>query len=807
MKSLLIALLAALAVSAVELSDTIKKIQSSNGIEPREFFYTLDVEVPKTIGDSGTSEKLETLLRAAVAAPETTPAARTVLSQYLLRIAKKPEAEPLGETFAGTNSARPEPPEVYETRLKNGTSAEKIAALSVLNNYYRRKNSAEQMITDADPLVANTALQLLSDDALLRVLPDLTGFRLQTALQVVSERKLKRAAPIVRRLLKKECPETAQTLAAIGSSEDVERLAELGEENAVALLPGGDVEARMMELVRKSENAEVRRTILSAAQIRNASNLQQQLALGLVDTSAEVRRVAFRLTGRYGSQELFQTVAGAIGGPDSEAAESAARLMIRRLDAPSAFLPLVTAKLPAGYRVLSAFSSKEALDAVLKGLPEEAAVRALCGWQTPDAIERLKAISADEKYSRTLRTLSEQAAERLEQTDERKFAEAYLDCGPDALKTSGRNGVKISCARGQGYAFEKTPAGTVVFSGGDVVFEFDGLQAGTNYKVGFSWWDYDSGGRIMSVQTPRGKLLDGVRLPARKGENRSAEDRTVVVGADEIKDGKVSLRFVREGGPNALVGEIWILPTKQNASAVAEKPMRMPSVMANRYALKKVLIITGMEHHNCWKATTDILVKTLADEKQMEISVCEDPRILSRADVLAAYDAFVLNYNNSDKKPPPENSLANLKRLVEGGRGLVIVHFASGAFYDWNSKTVDVDFRKIAARVWNPKLRGHDPHGTFRVRIADTAHPIVKGVSDFDALDELYTCLEGEIPIHVVADAVSKVDGKVYPLVFTANPGKGRTFHCALGHDPRAFNESTCRLYLNGTSWAAGLER
>jgi len=37
-------------------------------------------------------------------------------------------------------------------------------------------------------------------------------------------------------------------------------------------------------------------------------------------------------------------------------------------------------------------------------------------------------------------------------------------------------------------------------------------------------------------------------------------------------------------------------------------------------------------------------------------------------------------------------------------------------------------------------------------------------------------------------------------------PGKGRTFHCALGHDPRAFGETVLTLYRRGTIWAAGLE-
>ena len=82
----------------------------------------------------------------------------------------------------------------------------------------------------------------------------------------------------------------------------------------------------------------------------------------------------------------------------------------------------------------------------------------------------------------------------------------------------------------------------------------------------------------------------------------------------------------------------------------------------------------------------------------------------------------------------------------------------------------------------------------------------MRGMRDFETLDELYTCLDGDAEIHVLADAVSKVDQKAYPLVFVLTPGKGRTFHCALGHDPRAFGETVLTLYRRGTIWAAGLE-
>jgi type 1 glutamine amidotransferase len=214
-----------------------------------------------------------------------------------------------------------------------------------------------------------------------------------------------------------------------------------------------------------------------------------------------------------------------------------------------------------------------------------------------------------------------------------------------------------------------------------------------------------------------------------------------------------------------------------------------------------------MEHHNNWKQNTPTLTAAFAEDKRLEISVSENPEIMTKPEVLAKYDGFVLYYNNSDKNPSPPGALENLiKAVEEGGKGLVLVHFASGAFYDWGTEKVDAAFTRIAGRVWNPKFRAHDAHGTFTVNIADKEHQITKGLSDFETVDELYTCLDGEVPIHVLATAVSKEDQKVYPMAFVLTPGKGRSFHCALGHDAKAFNEKALELFRRGALWTVGIE-
>ena len=43
-------------------------------------------------------------------------------------------------------------------------------------------------------------------------------------------------------------------------------------------------------------------------------------------------------------------------------------------------------------------------------------------------------------------------------------------------------------------------------------------------------------------------------------------------------------------------------------------------------------------------------------------------------------------------------------------------------------------------------------------------------------------------------------------MAFVLNVGKGRVFHCPLGHDVKAFVAPAVReLFRRGTAWAAGL--
>ena len=830
----LIALLIAGMVGAAPVPEnikkTVKKIQVTNGFEPRELFFTMEIALPKMMSDSEQCREMVQVLKAALGAPETTAPAKTIFHQYLLKVDAQADAKPLGEAFASGACAK-KPADECLKLIASADGAERLAGLVAYVDGYPKDahKVCAEAIKDASWPVRATAIRSLGrldGKALAKLLPSLDGAERRIALDVVEEHALSEACSTVREWAKAGDEQAIRALSAIGSAADVETLAQVtGGEKAIAQMTQQGVDAKITELLKTSPRAEARIVLLNASALRNSSALPEQLGVAANDSDQTVRQAAFRLLGRNADATGFPLLVSKLGGPDTEAVENATRLMVRRLGEDQKFLEPLLKRMKdsdsvqdAVLKVLSVFTDDVALAAVVQALPRDAAVRALCAWQNGNAGEALQKIKDNAQMSSTHRALAERAITRLGSSITRAKAVVYLDCGKDSKIAKGKDGVMLEQTNGKGWTFDDSVEGTVAFNGSEVRFTVTGLKKGQNYKVSWSWWDYDSTARIQSVWAGQSQLLPATPLPSHT-QQKTAETLSAIVPASAIEKGSFLLRFKQEGGVNVVVSEIWLTETDETVQPVtiiqvpkpavaAEVPavLTAPEVRANAGAQKKILILTGMEHHNNLQQITPILVEAFAKDKRLEVSVSEQPSIMTQADILAKYDGYVMLYNNSNKKPAPEGALENLKKAVEGGKGFVLVHFSSGAFHEWKTNTGSPVFAEVAGRVWNPKLRGHDPHGTFTVNIADKAHPIVKGISDFEQIDELYTCLEGTVPIHVVASAVSKKDQKVYPLAFVLNPGKGRTFHCALGHSPQAFNEPTKQMFRQGVLWSIGLE-
>ena len=220
---------------------------------------------------------------------------------------------------------------------------------------------------------------------------------------------------------------------------------------------------------------------------------------------------------------------------------------------------------------------------------------------------------------------------------------------------------------------------------------------------------------------------------------------------------------------------------------------------ANEPASIHVLLVTGYNHpSHSWRDTTLAIGDVLRADPRFDVRVVEDPAFLE-SPAVANYDVVLLNFADHQRPNPGANARNNLAQLVEAGKGLVLLHFASGA---WDE---DADFVKLAGRVWKEGTSGHDALGPFRVEVMKIDNPIVKGIEPYDTEDELYYSLVGDQPVEVLATAKSKLTGKDEPITFTFPLGKGRVFHTALGHDVKAIQvPGSAELLRRGCAWAAG---
>jgi type 1 glutamine amidotransferase len=234
----------------------------------------------------------------------------------------------------------------------------------------------------------------------------------------------------------------------------------------------------------------------------------------------------------------------------------------------------------------------------------------------------------------------------------------------------------------------------------------------------------------------------------------------------------------------------------------AETPVSRPAPKKQR-----VLIVTGEDYagHD-WRMTTPVLKAAMEADPRLRVEVLWELDKLSERD-LGPYAAVVLHFKNYDPDVPGRAAFDALRDFVESGGGMVLAHFACGAFEEFRE-----DYEELAGRVWfgarPPPGRGqHDPHGPFTVHPTGIDHPVTSGLGAFETTDELYTCLVGDGPIEVLAEAVSARDGRRYPMAFALRPGEGRVFHCVLGHDAEALGKApVAELYRRGTAWAAGLD-
>jgi type 1 glutamine amidotransferase len=214
--------------------------------------------------------------------------------------------------------------------------------------------------------------------------------------------------------------------------------------------------------------------------------------------------------------------------------------------------------------------------------------------------------------------------------------------------------------------------------------------------------------------------------------------------------------------------------------------------------VKRVVIVTGENSYagHVWKETSAEIKSILEADKNLRVTLEPDPNFIA-AGAFLGYDAAVFDFRNAKPLEKDEKVQANILKFLGDGKGLVVIHWADGAFPYWP------EFVNIVGRAQQSK---HDPRGPFAVQIVNHNHPVTRGMKDFQTDDELYyDTKEGDRPIEILATAHSKVMDKDFPMALTVQYGRGRVFNTPMGHDVKALRvPEVAELIRHGTAWAAG---
>ena len=414
------------------------------------------------------------------------------------------------------------------------------------------------------------------------------------------------------------------------------------------------------------------------------------------------------------------------------------------------------------------------------------------------AAERVKSLPNADSVARGLLDLGRQAQEkhRSRATEDAERTRVLLDSFHAAVRravvfdaggrSEARGGqLSLRCS-GAPYTWEKARSrdlwnASVAFAPEELAIEVGGLDTTCVYRIGLSWWDFDGNGRTQSVWLGRTCVLPPVPLP----------NGTLGHGPIEFEWGWVptstvaTLTIRRHGRSNVVLGGAWAFEFAPRSTGGTRK---------------RVLVATGEEYPgHPWPRTSAGLKNLWNCDPELAVDVEPNPDTWLQSS--AQYDVVVLNYMNWTSPTPSVDLLRRWAAAISNGTGLVLVHFASGAFRGWS------EYGAIAGRIWNPQLPPHDPRGLFVVRRASEDHPLLASWPDrVMTYDELYTCLDGATPVHVLAVAQSQRDGCDYPMVMVHSYGTGRVVHIALGHDETALSvRAVTRLYHRAVRWAAGL--
>lgn len=173
----------------------------------------------------------------------------------------------------------------------------------------------------------------------------------------------------------------------------------------------------------------------------------------------------------------------------------------------------------------------------------------------------------------------------------------------------------------------------------------------------------------------------------------------------------------------------------------------------------------------------------------------DNGRVRTRYDVTAFY-----NMHQPTPAPDAKGTEGRIRQAIEAlgttEQGLVVLHHALLAFPQWRLWSDLVGMPDRAFKTYAHGVR-------MPLRVVDPEHPITRGLTSFEIVDETYDMPDCAPDNHLLVDC--EAPGSLKTIAWCRAHGRSRVFCYQGGHDRTAFEHPGFRqLVERGVKWAAG---
>lgn len=219
-----------------------------------------------------------------------------------------------------------------------------------------------------------------------------------------------------------------------------------------------------------------------------------------------------------------------------------------------------------------------------------------------------------------------------------------------------------------------------------------------------------------------------------------------------------------------------------------------------------LLLSGGQREHHAYRDQAFYLANLLEDTGRFRVTICEDAAILETP-AMKKYTILAVTADRRDPefkftKPQQEAILS----YVKAGHGYVSIHGGDNAPADWLP-----EWKEMLGGIYSHtgKPDGKAILGSWTARVADSNHPITRGLADFALNDELYMNMQMKEDVKPLLTIEHQ--GTAWPVAWTYSYGSGKVFHTSLGHrglgragaDPLR-DPNVSKLIVQAFDWLAG---